>query len=75
MEELNQLAVEDGRQNCECAAEDAEISDRLRGEMQFIRLFEEKRRAKSGREIKQRNKQKCHPKVFRHESFNRWLAE
>src|SRR5271157_2570674 len=74
MEALNQLAAEDGRQNCECAAEDAEISDRLRGEMQFIRLFEEKRRAKSGREIKQRNKQKCHPKVFRPDDGFQLLA-
>jgi hypothetical protein len=65
MEALNQLAVEDCRQNCECAAEDAKISDRLLGEMQFIRLHVEKRRAKSGREIKQGNKKKCNPKVFR----------
>src|SRR5258708_1953247 len=70
MEAFNQLAIKDCRQNCECAAEDAKISDRLLGEMQFISLHVEKRRAKSGREIKQRSKKKCKPKVFRpHDGF------
>jgi hypothetical protein len=58
------------RHICECAADDAKISDRLLREMQFIRLHLEKRRAKSGREIKQRDKKKCKPKVFRpHDGF------
>src|SRR5580693_3496664 len=65
METLNQLAVEDCRQNRECAAEDPEITDGLLGEMQLIRQFIEKRCAKSGRKIKQRNKKKSHPKIFR----------
>ena len=48
MDTRNQFAVEDGGQDCECAAADAEISDRLVGEMQFIGLFVEERRCKSG---------------------------
>ena len=44
MEALNQLAIENRRQNGECSAENAEIPDRLFGKMQLIGLFIEKGR-------------------------------
>ena len=41
MDALDEQAVKDRRQNRECSAEDAEISNRLLGEMQLISLFVE----------------------------------